>query len=554
MPIPIIDLFAGPGGLGEGFSSIYNEEGDRVFQIKLSIEKDPYAHQTLRLRSFFRQFPRGQAPQEYYEFIRGRKTLEQLYEAYPEEYKEADNEAWCATLGAPDEGDRYGTTNEEIDRRIIQALDGARNWVLIGGPPCQAYSLVGRSRRQETVLDEDKDKRVGLYKEYLRIIAQHSPAVFVMENVKGLLSARTESDSIFSRILADLRDPTIPFVEEPEENRSRYHIYSLSTEPHQYDLINGEPIFNPQDFLIKSENYGIPQKRHRVILLGIRNDINIAPNILVEQDLVTLEDIIGGLPKLRSGITRSFESSEWVFDDKGNSKKKRKYRKIKDNSEVWKNNILEFHARHYGIEVDNDLQANLATSLGQDFIELENYDVDENIQLSGWYFDANMRGISHHTSRSHLLQDIYRYYFAAKFTADNGVFPKMNDYAAAGNDLLPDHENATSGKFNDRFRVQKSNDAATTVTSHISKDGHYFIHYDQFQARSLTVREAARIQTFPDNYYFYGGRTQQYHQVGNAVPPYLASQIGAVVEILFEDWRQNRDAIEMLDNNLVHLG
>src|SRR5690606_28099858 len=213
MPIPIIDLFAGPGGLGEGFSSIFDEEGNRVFHIKLSIEKDPAAHQTLRLRSFFRQFPCGKAPDEYYEFVRGEISLNQLYKSYPDQFRKADEEAWCATLGKAEEGDKYATTNEEIDRRINKALAGKKDWVLIGGPPCQAYSLVGRSRRRETILDEDKDKRVGLYKEYLRIIAKHSPAVFVMENVKGLLSARTEKDSIFSKILTDLRDPTAPFVD-----------------------------------------------------------------------------------------------------------------------------------------------------------------------------------------------------------------------------------------------------------------------------------------------------------------------------------------------------
>jgi len=129
-----------------------------------------------------------------------------------------------------------------------------------------------------------------------------------------------------------------------------------------------------------------------------------------------------------------------------------------------------------------------------------------------------------------MASDLWRYIYAAAYAQVHDRSPKLSEYPEA---LLPNHKNAKTGKFADRFRVQLADHPSSTVTCHIAKDGHYFIHYDPAQCRSLTVREAARLQTFPDDYFFEGPRTEQYKQVGNAVPPYLAEQIGKVVaEIL----------------------
>ena len=214
--IPIIDLFAGPGGLGEGFSSILDDRGDRIFDIKLSIEKDEHAHKTLRLRSFYRQFKQEDVPEIYYSYIKENdlKKKEDLFQELKEEFfnewDNAENEAWRYELPHEEiyNQKEISDCHIEVDKRISSVLPKKSNWLLIGGPPCQAFSLVGRSRNQGI---SEKDHRVFLYKEYLRIIAKHHPAVFVMENVKGLLSAKIGEEKVFNWIKSDLKNPGIAF-------------------------------------------------------------------------------------------------------------------------------------------------------------------------------------------------------------------------------------------------------------------------------------------------------------------------------------------------------
>jgi DNA (cytosine-5)-methyltransferase 1 len=150
--------------------------------------------------------------------------------------------------------------------------------------------------------------------------------------------------------------------------------------------------------------------------------------------------------------------------------------------------------------------------------------------LREWYQDVRLEGyITNHESRGHIRADLHRYLYYSSYAKVVGKSPTAVGLPKI---LWPQHKNFDSGKFADRFRVQISDLPATTITSHISKDGHYFIHYDPIQCRSLTVREAARVQTFPDNYHFVGTRTQQYVQVGNAVPPILAHKLAKVVALI----------------------
>ena len=400
--------------------------------------------------------------------------------------------------------------------------------MLIGGPPCQAYSLVGRSRRQWGDQLNNEDKRVHLYKEYLRIIAEHHPAVFVMENVKGLLSSVLDGEKMFELIKRDLRDPSSVF---PKKESPGYKIFSLTTKTNKYK--DGHPLYDSDtDYLIRSEEFGIPQKRHRVILLGIREDISVIPGKLEHaQQTVTLDEVIGDLPKIRSGINRSFAGSEMV-----NGKKKRIYHNESDSDQNWLELISTFRKEIISWNgFAKDYSATGVTTpaegIGSEFIFCKT--PSKSNPLFNWYNDPNIKGAANHESRTHLVEDLKRYMFSSMFTKTYKRFPRLHEFEQHSVELLPDHENVNSGKFTDRFRVQVPDQPATTITSHISKDGHYFIHYDPDQCRSLTVREAARIQTFPDNYLFCGSRTAQFHQVGNAVPPYLARQIGNVVLEIF---------------------
>jgi DNA (cytosine-5)-methyltransferase 1 len=523
--IPVIDLFAGPGGLGEGFSAVLTKNGTRVFDIKLSIEKDEYAHQTLELRSFLRQFKPDNFPDEYYEMVSENNPMKRdklklaLFDKYSQEYEYAKREAWLCELGT----EKFPSSL--VDERIKEVLYGEKEWVLIGGPPCQAYSLVGRARNNGLF---EEDPKVFLYREYLRIIAKHHPKVFVMENVKGLLSASLDGNKIFDFMKKDLKDPGRLF---PLYNSPKYKICSFVTKPDGTDQYAFPIYYDDKDYLIKAENYGIPQNRHRVILLGIREDTEFSYEILEKNDKISLESVIGDLPKIRSKIGRRIKNQI------GSGLETRGYEKIMDNSNIWDKYLSEFKKEFLKFQQFKNIKMpeiykEKIESSGAEFISIIS-NLNQNHPLYSWFLDPKLKGVMNHKSRSYLLEDLKRYYFYGIYTSLYNTFPRLKDLLSFSQELLPKHANIYSGKFEDRFRVQIPDRPATTITSHISKDGHYFIHYDFNQCRSFTVREAARIQTFPDNYLFCGPRTAQYAQVGNAVPPFLAHQLAQIVRRIF---------------------
>lgn len=500
--ILVIDLFAGPGGLGEGISETVDSGGDKPFEIGMSVEKELAAHRTLTTRSFFRKIralPGGL--ERYHQYLNGEITRNYLFELFPQQFKQASLE----TLNGPKE---LGKDNEVIHTRIQQLMDKHQGpKVVIGGPPCQAYSLAGRSRNAGIKnYKAEKDERSFLYLEYLKVLSIAQPDVFIMENVKGILSARINGKLMFPQILEDLRNPgRVTGI----QNLLGYKIYSLVTPAEDS---NNPEYQDSSNFLIKTENYGIPQARHRVILLGVRNDLGKAPQILEQiHRQVSVKEVLNDLPQLRSGLSKQ-----------------------KDNQADWESTILEnsiliqrLLGEKFGDKKASTLDLSPKMELVRRSSKIANTQQNLPKYLRWWYLNDAPRCVLNHETRGHMASDLLRYGFSSAFTKLNhGISPKARDFPI---ELAPKHGNWNSGTHSDRFRTQSANKPASTITSHISKDGHYFIHYDPQQCRSLTVREAARLQTFPDNYFFEGNRTQQYVQVGNAVPPYLAFKIGKIV-------------------------
>lgn len=465
--ISVVDVFAGPGGLNEGFSRVPSGTGEALFRVAASFEKDPTAVATLKLRAAVRLL--GADHPAYRRLLEsGDRSVLKSDRRMVAALSEAGAHVHQIELGEPNRA----AVRDQIER----GLKGDRDWVLIGGPPCQAYSLVGRSRRAHDELFAADEKHF-LYREYLDIIEYHKPAVFVMENVKGLLSASHSGMGMFDRIRRDL------------EVAGLYTVRSL--------VVDSEDP-RPSDFVIRAEEYGIPQRRHRVILLGIREDIAhgvVAP--LTQRGPVTVRAAIGGMSAVAAQMSRASQG-------------------IRSPADAGLAGRTLARAWMSGRGTPADSRVTLDERSAHRFRE--------------WVRSSDVP-LSLHEPRRHMAMDLARYAFLAE-VGQRGYAPRVDELPP---ELVPDHRNVRGEEtpFRDRFKVQAWDRPSSTVASHISKDGHYYIHPDPDQMRSLTVREAARLQTFPDDYFFWGNRTMQYHQVGNAVPPLLAYEIGKkVAEIL----------------------
>ncbi|MEY8436050.1 DNA cytosine methyltransferase [Streptococcus hyointestinalis] len=405
----IIDIFSGAGGLTEGFR-------DNSFKIVKHIEKDIAASQTLLLRDIFYYLQQSDKLYLYNKYLNNEITFETLLEHTP---PEIHNKMLNIEIGH----DTIDFIFNQIEEKTITGI--------IGGPPCQAYSTIGRAANRNK---KDTDERIYLYRYYVEFLKKYRPNFFVFENVKGLLS--------FKDINGDLLFPKM-------QEEFREIGYSID-----YRLIN-------------AADYGVPQKRERIIIFGVPDNssklIEKFFNALQSQKRkpISVKTALSDLPQLHQGQEKNqyqHEPNDYV----------RKYFR-KNTNILLTQNIARPH-REIDLKIYKEVA--LARSKGKN---LKYNELDKSL-------------ITH----------------------------KHTD------------------KFLDRFKALDWNQPAHTVVAHIAKDGHHYIHPDIEQNRSITVREAARLQGFPDDFYFENSRTSAFTQIGNAVPPILSKKIAQAIKMIIK--------------------
>ncbi len=392
-----IDLFAGCGGLSEGF---YRQGYNALAHVEI----DPTACRTLRTRM------------HYYGYENAEKAVLEM-----------------------------DITREDIIDQIDSVVNGQRVDIIIGGPPCQAYSSLGRAKDDNAM---QNDPRNFLFESYVKILNHYMPKCFVFENVTGMLTAKVNGEHIVDKIVASLGE-------------------------------NYKVKFDPKMMVLNSANYGVPQIRKRVIIIGVRKDMEIEPEEMYRsivkthydpemteeerkglKKYVTVRDAIGELPALKPG--------------QGKPK-------------------IPFHYK-----MDNDYLISIGSN--------------------------NLDYLLDHVARNHNNTDIERYTIMAK---EKWTFQE----------LLENREDLRHKKervFGNSYVVQWWDLPSKTIIAHLYKDGNQFIHPDYKQGRTFTVREAARIQSFPDDFVFEGPRTEQFKQIGNAVPPLFAEAIAKALKSMLD--------------------
>ena len=411
-----IDIFAGGGGLSEGFAQA-------GFEPIAHVEADEASCNTLRTRMAYRSLNAEDRQHVYADYLDGRLERDALYAEVPSGVVDS-------VINAIIRRDNLKPIFAQIDT----LLQGRSLDVLVGGPPCQAYSIVGRSRDPDRMVE---DKRNVLYRCYGAFLERYQPKRFVFENVSGLASAKSSAGRSYLDTM-----------------RRLFKRHGYQTEAST----------------LLANDYGVLQRRKRIVLVGSRSDVNAQyPALALWKPDVTVKEVFGDLPAIGAGEGTAGPCS-----------------RLREKSQ--------------------------------------------------WRIDAGIEGalpLTWHQARPHAPRDLEIYRIAVEQWNERQSRLRYSSLP----ERLKTHRNATS--FVDRFKVVAADlPFAQTVVAHISKDGHYYIHPDLKQNRSITPREAARIQTFPDDYYFESAngrpaRTHAFRQIGNAVPVLLARRLAATIA---EDW------------------
>lgn len=413
----VLDLFSGAGGLSEGF---FRED----FSFAGHIEKDTYASQTLETRAYFYELKKIGKDKSYFDYFSGKTTRTEFLNESIENLGYKLNSVIGREINGDTEKELIKITKKRNKKNECEKID-----IIIGGPPCQAYSIIGRSRDPNKMRD---DPRNFLYLHYLKFLRKFKPEIFIFENVPGIQSAGNGS-----------------YLSQFKKNAEKIGYF-----------VDCDHLLNAADFMVL-------QNRKRIFIMGWKKQNHLSyPEFTPIKHDYRVNDLLNDLPILKPGEgTDSIQEYQCPPSDY----------------------LLKTEIRR-----ENDVLIN-------------------------------------HIARPNNPRDreIYRIAIKAK---NEGYRIKYHEFP----DILKTHKKQYI--FKDRFKVISGSEKfCHSIMAHIAKDGHYFIHPDLEQARSITVREAARIQSFPDNYLFEGSRTQKFKQIGNAVPPLVAISIAKQISEMLQE-------------------